>query len=88
MKIPLARIQNGTNNTSTPDNWRRLRGVKSMLGPIARGTNNPTAGASLSKLTHTPAIGQWSGVAGNGMPETRLVTGGAIFTGRKLDTTP
>ncbi len=65
-----------------------LNGVDSILTLVARGTKDPTAGFSVNTLSSAPAIGQLSIVGQNGTAETRLVTGGALFTGRKLGTTP
>ena len=65
-----------------------LGGVDSVLTIVSRGTVDPSAGSSVSRLIAAPSVGQINYLDDGGVAKTEIITEGALFTGRKLGTTP
>ena len=65
-----------------------LGGVDSVLTIVSRATVDASAGSSATRLIAAPTVGQINYLDDGGVAKTEIITEGALFTGRKLGTTP
>ena len=65
-----------------------LGGVDSVLTIVSRATVDPSAGSSVNRLIAAPTVGQINYLDEGSVAKTEIITEGALFTGRKLGTTP
>ncbi len=65
-----------------------LAGADSVLTIVSRATVDPGAGSFVSRLIAAPTVGQINFLDDGGVARTAIITEGALFTGRKLGTTP